>query len=312
VIPSPSSSAAVDVEQIETTKGEKLLAAVLALFLLIGGVWLYQEIDDQVRQAMPARAEPTAEDAAALRRARESENRLGMAQRERAQARDRLELRREEYRAELDAGRAAPALEQAYRAAQADFARAETELEAARREVERARPAAAAAAERQADELAREQRRQALVIFFVRLVTVLALVALGYWGLASLRGRGSRWYPLSLAFVASAALLAFVMAGDYVTDYVDPLELGPLVLSLAGIGMTLVAFAALQRYLERRLPLRRVRKRECPFCGFPVRDTARCEGCGREVVHACPACGSPRRVGSPHCGVCGAAGSLTT
>jgi hypothetical protein len=289
----------VDVEQIETTKGEKLLAVVLALFLLVGGVWLYQEIDDQVRQAMPAEAQPALRDAAALRRLSA------------AQARDRLELRREEYRAELDAGRPAPELEQAYRAAQARFARAEAEVDAARREGEQARPAAAAAAERQADELAREQRRQALATFVVRLVVVLAFVALGYWALGRLRGRGSRWYPLALAFVGFSALLAFVMAGDYVTDYVDPLELGPLVLSLAGIGLTLAAFAALQRYLEGRLPLRRVRKRECPFCGFPVRENARCEGCGREVVAACPACGSARRVGSPHCGACGAAGSLT-
>jgi hypothetical protein len=301
----------VDVEQIETTKGEKLLAAVLALFILIGVVWLYQEIDDQVREAMPAEAQPGPQDAAALRRAGTAEERLRRAVGARARARDRLELRREEYRAELDAGRSAPDLEQAYRAAQATFARAEDEEAAARREVEEARPAAAAAAERQGAELAREQRRQTLTIFVVRLVVVLALVGLGYWGLGRLRGRGSRWYPLALAFVASAALLALVMSGDYVTDYLDPLQLGPLVLSLAGIGMTLLAFAALQRYLERRLPLRRVRKGECPFCGFPTRGNVRCEGCGREVVAACPTCGSSRRVGSPFCGACGAAGSLT-
>ncbi len=263
-----------------------------------------------MRLALPAAADPSPRDAAALGRAQEAQERRRGAERERAESRDQLALLREEYRAELDAGRSAPALERAYRAAQARFAEAESALERARREVARTRPAAAAAAERQADELAREQRRQALAIFTVRLVVVLALVALGYYGLARLRGRGSRRYPLAVAFVAFSALLALVMAGDYVTDYLDPLELGPLVLSLAGVGMTLVAFAALQRYLQQRLPLRRVRKRECPFCGFPVSDNARCEGCGREVVAACPACGGPRRVGSPHCGACGAAGSL--
>jgi hypothetical protein len=300
----------VDVEQIETTKGEKLLAAVLAVFLLIGGVWLYQELDDQVRRALPAAAQPSPQDAAALRRADQAETRLRAAQRDRAQARDRLELRREEYRAELDAGRTAPALERAYRVAQAEHARAEEAVDAARREAEQARPAARAAAGRQEAELGREQRRQALLIFVVRLVTVVALVGGGYWLLGRLRGRGSRWYPLALAFVASAALLSLVLAGDYLTDYVDPLELGPLVLSLVGIAMTLVAFAALQRYLAGRLPLRRVRKRECPFCGYPVRDNVRCEGCGREVVAPCPSCGSARRVGSPYCGACGAPGSL--
>jgi hypothetical protein len=35
----------VDAEQIETTKGEKLLAAVLAMFLLIGLLWVYFHVD---------------------------------------------------------------------------------------------------------------------------------------------------------------------------------------------------------------------------------------------------------------------------
>ena len=103
-----------------------------------------------------------------------------------------------------------------------------------------------------------------------------------------------------------AAILALVLASDYITDYVDPLELGPLVLSLFGIALTLLAFIALQRYLARRIPLRRVRKRECPFCGYPVRNNERCEGCGRQVVADCAKCGLDRRVGTLHCGACGA------
>ena len=62
-----------------------------------------------------------------------------------------------------------------------------------------------------------------------------------------------------------------MLAGDYITDYVDPLSLGPLVLSLFGVVATIAAFAVLQRYLARRIPIRRVRKGECPFCGYPVR-----------------------------------------
>ena len=100
-------------------------------------------------------------------------------------------------------------------------------------------------------------------------------------------------------------MLALVMAADYVTDYVDTVELGPLLLAIAGVGLTLVAFAALQRYLSRRVPLRRVRKHECPFCGFPSGTTEHCEGCGRQVVAECATCAQPRRVGTLHCGACG-------
>ena len=76
---------------------------------------------------------------------------------------------------------------------------------------------------------------------------------------------------------------------------------------LAFIVATLVAFWWLQRYLARRIPFRRVRKGECPFCGFPVSGTERCEGCGRPVMASCSTCGETRRVGTLHCGACGRA-----
>ena len=96
------------------------------------------------------------------------------------------------------------------------------------------------------------------------------------------------------------------MAGDYTTDYIDVGRSGPYLLSIAGIALTLFAFIGLQRHLAKRIPARRVRKHECPFCGFPVGKNNHCEGCGRSVVGACATCDGPRRVGTPHCVVCGA------
>ena len=152
----------------------------------------------------------------------------------------------------------------------------------------------------------RENRRE-LLAFVFRLAFVLANIVFGYWLLARLRRRRSRYYPVGMAFVGYAAVLAFFMAADYLTDYFDPLDLGPLVLSLFGIVATLIALVMLQRYLAQRLPSRRVRKSECPFCGYPVRGNTHCEGCGRDVIAPCAQCDEPRRVGAPHCGVCGAA-----
>jgi hypothetical protein len=133
------------------------------------------------------------------------------------------------------------------------------------------------------------------------------VMAFAYWLLASLRKRGSRYFPLAFSVLGFATLLALVMAGDYVTDYLDPRDLGPLVLAVVGIALTIVSFAALQRYLARRVPFRRVRKRECPFCGYPVGEHDHCEGCGRAVIAECSTCAQPRRVGTLHCGACGQA-----
>ena len=302
-------STRVDVEEIRTTKGEQLLAVVLAVFLLIGGIWVYVKIDDAVRTSSPPdfsyRGTPAEQ--AAVNRLGAADRRQGRAEREAAAARDNLELRREAYRTALDANRPAAQLELAYNRAQARLTRARRELAAAQADVAAAIPAANAA-QRNIDRVqtGRVERRELLAFVFRALFTI-ANLAFAYWLLAYLRRKRSRYYPVGMAVVAAAAILAFAVAADYLTDYFDPLDLGPLVLSLFGIVATLIAFALLQRYLAKRLPARRVRHRECPFCGYPVRENEHCEGCGRDVVAQCARCNAPRRVGALHCGACGAA-----
>jgi outer membrane murein-binding lipoprotein Lpp len=291
--------AAVDIEEIESTKSEKLLAVVLAVFLLIGGIWTYQKIDDVVREATQVTLSPAEQ--GAQQGFSDAQTRVYLAQEEEGAARSDLELSREAYRTALDAGQPAGDLEAAYHEAEDRFAAAQVVRRDAERAVEAARPAAAAASEHQA----RAFRHTELIAFLVRLAFVLATLGGAYLVLGALRKRQSRYFALGLAAVGFAAILALFMAGDYVTDYFDPLELGPLVLALVGIALTLAAFAALQRHLARRVPIRRVRKRECPFCGFPVGTNDHCEGCGREVIAECATCAEPRRVGTLHCGACG-------
>ena len=302
-------SARVDVEDIQTTKGEKLLAVVLAGFLLIGGIWTYAKIDDAVRKTSPPdfayRGTPA--DQAAIARERQAEVHLRQANQAFLAARQNLELTREAYRTALEANRPSAQLGREYDKAQAELAQAQSATSDARVAVNEARPAADAAERHIAQvQNGRVQHRE-LLAFVLRLAFVLANLLFAYWLLARLRRRASRYYPVGLAVVGYAAVLAFVMACDYLTDYFDPLDLGPLVLSLVGIILTLVAFAALQRYLAKRIPHRRVRRSECPFCGYPVRGNEHCEGCGRDVIAACARCDEPRRVGSSFCGACGAA-----
>jgi hypothetical protein len=299
-------AARVEIEEIQTTKSEKVLALVLALFLFVGGMWGYQEIDDSVRAAIAIPA-PTPADQRALDQATAAQARVFQAQEAERAALEQLTITREAYRTELDAGRTAPELERSYEEAQAVYSSAQDELEAAEREAAALQPAAMAAQRRVSEAQEAAHRKQALLTFALRLILVGGAVGVGYLLLNRLRRRGSRYLPLALAGVGAAALLALVMSGDYLTDYVDPLELGPLVLSAAGVAMTVAAFAALQRYLARRVPFRRVRKGECPFCGYPTRGAGHCEGCGREVVAACSRCAAPRRVGTLHCGACGEA-----
>jgi hypothetical protein len=302
-------SARVDVDDIQTTRSEQLLAVVLGIFLLIGGIWVYAKIDDAVRTTQPPdyayRGTPA--DKAAVARLGAADRRLGAAQLALRSARDNLELRRETYRTALEEGGRDPGLRDAYVRAQTRFSRAQQNVRTARRELGAAQPAAQAAQDHISKVQNGRVEKRELLAFVFRLVWVIANLAFAYWLLAWLRRRRSRYYPVGFAFVGYAAVLTFVMATDYLTDYFDPLELGPLVLSIVGIALTLLAFVALQRYLAKRLPQRRVRKGDCPFCGYPVRAGMHCEGCGRDVRAACAQCGEPRRVATRFCAVCGAA-----
>jgi hypothetical protein len=291
----------VDIEEIQTTRSEKLLAVVLAVFLLIGGIWAYQRIDDVARDATKVTLSPA--DQAAQQRFAQSQSSLFQAQQEEQAARSDLVFKREAYRTALDAGQPAGDLQVAYQQAQDRLAAAQEARVAAEQAAEQARPAADAAYQHQQQ----GSEHSGLIAFFARLAFVLAVLAFAYWLLARLRKRRSRYFPLSFSVLGFATVLAFVMAGDYITDYMDPRDLGPLVLALVGIALTIASFAALQRYLARRVPFRRVRKRECPFCGYPVGDNEHCEGCGRTVIAECSTCAQPRRVGTLHCGACGQA-----
>lgn len=80
------------------------------------------------------------------------------------------------------------------------------------------------------------------------------------------------------------------MAADYTDSFIAFDEVGPLAISIVGIALTLVAFVVLQRFLAKRVPARRVRRGECPFCGYPVRGKPHREGCGRAVIASCSSC----------------------
>ena len=59
--------------------------------------------------------------------------------------------------------------------------------------------------------------------------------------MAQLRRRDSRYLTLAFAGAAVGAVMALVFTVDYVTDYIDPLDLGPFVLSALGVAATVVA-----------------------------------------------------------------------
>ena len=295
---------------VQATRAEKLLALVLTAFLFLGGIWGYSKLHVE-GPPYPSAPVLSAADVNAIARLADAERRAADAMQAEQATRTELELRRERYRTALDAGQPAGQLESAYRRADRGHDRAQEGLRVAEAAVAAAAPAAAAATTRRDAESQRlaaeyddDRRRAALQTFGLRLALLLILLGLAY-GLHA-RLRSTRYAPVAGAFLGAATLLTLVGGFDYLGDYVEWQALGPLVLSVVGVGLTLVAFVSLQRQLIRRLPARRARKGECPSCGYPDRGSAHCEGCGTALRVACGSCTALRRAGTPHCGVCGA------
>lgn len=303
--------------EIETSAAEKVLAVVLAIFIAIGAVWGYVKLDqvaakDSASYRVPNRELIDPAEISTIEKNQEANRLVGVAQRERRAATRELELRREAYRTALDADEPSAALQTRYESARAELASVSRELAAAVAVEARTRPQATEAQKRlvelrqeAAARADKDRVRHDRIVFLLRLGLLTLMLAGAYRLLSRLRTRNSRYLPAALAWIGATAVLACVMAADYTNDYIEFNEVGPLAISIVGVALTLVAFVALQRFLAKRVPARRVRRGECPFCGFPVRDKPHCEGCGRTAIASCSSCQKDRRVGTAHCASCG-------
>lgn len=297
----------VDTEEISSTRSEKFLAVVLTIFIVIGASWLYVKCDE-IAGVQRAYGYTTSEQQV-LDAQNIAADRLFRAEDARESSKNNLDLARADLSLAVDRQEPTDGLETDYRAAQQTYDTALAEAKTAKTKSEVADAAAQEAEKSRSDRADNSSDWRQWLSAVLRLSLIAGLTLGGLSLVNRMRKRDSRYLPLGFAVTAGGVIMALVFAVDYITDYIDILDLGPIVLSLAGIAATVGAFVGLQKYLARRIPRSRVRKGECPFCGFPVRADAcpHCEGCGREVVASCATCESPRRVGSPHCSQCGAA-----
>ena len=283
-------------EEAETTRTERFLSLVLGVFVLIGLLWAYAVPLDRTESFGDARP-------AAVVARDDAQERVFLADQRFEQARAEEETARETYRTRLDAGQPAETEAAAFAAAQRVTAAAETDRAAARADLERLRPAGDAAEKAYADQQVARSDARSRDTFLLRLGFTVLFLAGAFFVFDRLRRSRSRGLVPAMGALGAGVVLGLVMAADYL----DLQSVGPIALSLFGIAVTVTAIVAYQRWLAARLPERRARKAECPFCGYPTRPgTPHCEGCGRAVVGECATCRAPRRTGVAFCGACGA------
>lgn len=312
-------------EVVVVTVSERLLAWILAGFLLMALSWGYVNVDDAVRDV---RSDPTAEinqELDQLRSEQETNEKslglwgdlsmgsLGAARINLREAMTDRDTARERYRTELDAGNKDLQLRREYLAAEVQVAKIQrtlTKLEAARAAAlnQQSTYMKSKNAQRRRAEQRVESRENATNrwIFLLRALLTLGTLGLSILLLRFVSERSPRSRPLGQAAVTASALMVLTMIVDYSEISFDFDSLGPLGTATLGSTITVGAFFGLQRYLAKRRPLRRLRAGACWRCGYPAKDVAYCEGCGSRVYEDCGRCGKPRRIGTPHCRSCGA------
>lgn len=300
-------STRVETEDITSTKSEKFLAVILAAFVLIGSGWLYWKAYDWV--GPETGWSYTVAEQEIIDRADTAAQNFYSIEEQHAANTDHLNQVRADLNLAVDRGDETAALEEQYREAQTEAAASRELLATARTEMNQTEAEAQVVHDRhQSLSEDAETSWQHWLVAGLRFLFIAGMLIGSLFWTQRLRERESRYVPIGFAITASATIMAFTFIVDYITDYIDILELGPIVLSMLGIAATIGAFALLQRYLAKRVGRTRVRKGECPFCAFPVRQgQAHCEGCGRGVEADCASCQQSRRVGSPFCAHCGQA-----
>lgn len=309
-----------ELEQVDLTRAEKVLALGLVLFLLVGGLWIMSRLG-----RIPPRPDYNAfffryeipaleQEVGVLRQA------LTQAEQAHQQAIEEVnrrgaeyEFRREEYRTSLDAGVDDPKKKQAYQGAEAALQEAKSQEAAARSVLDQRRaalegPAARldAARNRAQRDWDAAQRRYDLRVFLLRLAYVLPVLVASLAGWQALRRRRNQFLVIATSFLAFSILQALGLLGVYAWSVFR--HVAQLVVSIAGTAVTITGLVILRRYVFNpdRIARARLRRRQCPECGYPVQsDYEFCPDCGAQLASACPNCRRPRPRGlavCPHCG----------
>jgi hypothetical protein len=308
-------------QQVETTRVEKVLAVVMVIFLLIGGGWVLDRLEElperpnweQARQELgiPELQQEVDELQRAVGRAAKLEKETRQAYEE---AQTEYEFRREEYRTALDAGEQSPDKQRAYEEARETLEERKREhevtqtlLEEKLQTLKQPREGLNARKQQLSERMRRWEGRYDLWLFLLRFGYAVPIFGLTVYGWQKLRAANNRYLIVGTAFVAAAGLQLAYVAVAYAWDVFK--DFGPVFISIVGTAISIAGIVTVRRYLFsfERVSQVRLRSEECPYCGFPRQhDSLYCVNCGERQRSPCEECGEPAPLLLPYCPHCGA------
>ena len=332
-----------EVEEQEGTRLEKFLLFILVAFLLMGGFWVFDRIQEVIPQpVLRGEYEGTSMPWARGQFGTPVEDELGVSplrkqaakkqevvthlndafvNAEATQTKAELEYKfqREEFRTAIESGSAKGKNASKFESARSKFqalqtltAKAEAALKLAQGDLDseqRTIDLRAKAAQKVFDDRTKSRTVKLFVLNFL-----FALICLGLSWFGWVRGRKQRWRYQSIltaAFIASILQL-FALSFRYMWEIILA-DFAVLGVSVIGSVVSILAIVGIKRWLFSpvRVAQARLANRRCPICATSFVDSqSHCWQCGNALVEKCAACGENRLIFAPYCGSCGNAGKV--
>lgn len=317
-----------EIEEREVSRVEKVLAAGMVVFLLIGGFWIlgriarvpvrpgHWAIEAQYGQTHGVNIEQLRnETSVAHAQYSVTGQALYDCQITRGRALQEYEFRREEYRVLLERGEVGPAQRALYENSRAAFEEADAALAGAEYVYGKAKDAyreAQALFDRVMSEV-NEAYKLATRAYEMRLLTlrlayVLPVLAGSIVVWQRTRIARSRYLIAATAVLTFGIIQAAVLAFQYSWHFFR--EAVQVVVSISGTAAAFAGIVLVKRYAgdPRRVVAYRLRRGQCYACGFPgvaERGHQHCPECGVALVSVCDHCGDRRPVRAEYCPSCG-------
>ncbi|MDI6886433.1 MAG: hypothetical protein QMD22_08875 [archaeon] len=271
-----------EAERLEATRGEKILASAMVVFLLIGGVQILNELGD-----IPDRPQPDtyytkyevyrleAEERSIETELRGARDSLENANAEFLRAKETYLFKREEYRVILDRGEEGEIKEREYEEARERYEEAQLRIDAVQAvydeingRLDQKRGEVSIARNLAFDEYGHDYQIYRLKVLAIRLGFVLPLLGVAIVTYLKAKKVRSKYTIHANAFMAFASLLLAYMIIVNVWKAVH--IIGISILGAVACAISL-AYLKKQFFSFERISLSRLKENKCPWCGFPIR-----------------------------------------
>ncbi len=308
-----------ELQETETTRGEKILAAAMVGFLLISGIQILNELQqipdypdfgvyelkygvDIIQQDLFALSEDQ----------RVAFDILDTAKKQYETADRDYWFAASEYDLMLESGDFNETIESRYENARASYETATSIYESSQvyyddinSQMDELRITLNTQQTLAWNEHGRALRVYQVKVLVLRLAFTIPLFASSIILFIKVRTRISPYMIHTNVFMAFSSILLAYMILDYLWS-----ALSIITISLIGAALSAIALAYLKKtiFSNERISRSRLRKQQCLWCGYPLSTTSDdeyCRDCGRQVRVKCHSCHTLRSINLPFCQHCG-------